>query len=81
MKKIIGYVLVAIAVLNVLGFIYMLITNGNKFNDNSGYFLKKIIFAIGIGGLGIYLIRTTKKEENSIVPKNNSEIEKNKFRL
>lgn len=76
MKKIIGYVLIGISALNVIGFIYLLITNNNKFSDNSGYFLKKIIFAIGIGGLGIYLIRTTKKEDNSIVPKNNSEIEK-----
>lgn len=58
MKKIIGYICIAVAVLNVIGFMYLLISNPDKLSNNSSYFIKKIAFAIGVGGIGIWLIQT-----------------------
>ena len=75
MKKVIGYILIAIAVLNVVGFVYMLVTNSGKFENNSEYFIKKIVFAIGWGGLGIYLIQSS-KPKSSEIEVSNSKIEK-----
>ena len=76
MKKVIGYILIAIAVLNVVGFVYMLVANSGKFENNSEYFIKKIVFAIGLGGLGIYLIQSN-KPKSSEIEVSNSKIEKN----
>jgi hypothetical protein len=69
MKKTIGYICIAIAVLNVIGFIYLMATNPDKLSNNSGYFVKKIIFSLGIGGLGIWLIQPQKNDNNNLQTK------------
>lgn len=76
MKKVIGYILIAIALLNVVGFVYMLVSNSGKFETNSEYFIKKIIFAIGLGGLGIYLIQSSKPKDSKEIEVSNSKVEK-----
>ena len=76
MKKVIGYILIAIAILNILGFIYMLVANSGKFENNVEHFIKKIIFAIALGGIGIYLIQSSKPKASTEVQASNSEIEK-----
>jgi hypothetical protein len=68
MKKIIGFICVAIAVLNVIGFIYLSISNPDKLSNNSEYFFKKIVFAIGVGGLGIWLIKSSNKKDKNNLP-------------
>ncbi|WP_370408187.1 hypothetical protein [Tenacibaculum dicentrarchi] len=76
MKKAIGYILIGIAVLNIIGFTYMLVTNSVKFEKNIEHFIKKIVFAIGLGGLGIYLIQNSKPKTSTEIQTKNSEIEK-----
>lgn len=65
MKKIIGYICILIAVLNVVGFIYLIASNPDKFSSNTAYFLKKIAFAIIVGGIGIWLIQSKSKSDGS----------------
>lgn len=68
MKKIIGYICIAIALLNVVGFIYLTISNPDKLSGNSDYFIKKIVFALVIGGLGIWLMQSSNKNNNDNLP-------------
>lgn len=62
MKKIIGYILVAIGILNIVGLLYLSSSNPSKLSNNSEYFTKKTIIALIAGGFGIYLITTGKKK-------------------
>lgn len=62
MKKIIGYILVAIAVLNLIGLLYLSSSNPSKLSNNSEYFTRKIITALIFGAIGIYLITAVKKK-------------------
>jgi hypothetical protein len=65
MKTIIGYILLVVAILNVLGFLYLTTTNPDKLSNNSEYFVRKILFAMGMGGVGLWLILSTKKEKDN----------------
>lgn len=56
MKKIIGGVLVALAALNFIGFIYLSSVNPEKISKNSSYFGRKIITSLIVGGIGIYFL-------------------------
>lgn len=76
MKKVVGYILIGIAVLNIVGFVYMLIANSSKFENNVEHFVKRIVFAIGLGGLGIYLIQSSKSKSSTEIQTTDSEIEK-----
>ncbi|GGG12799.1 hypothetical protein [Pontibacter amylolyticus] len=75
MKKSFGYIFIAIAVLNVIGFTYLVISNPNKLSNNLEYFLKKIFFAIGVGGLGLWLIQSSNKRDKDKLSITNKNIE------
>lgn len=62
MKKIIGIILVGILVLNIIGVIYLGITNPGKLGNNSMHFIKKIAGALVIGALGVYLMSKNEKK-------------------
>ncbi len=42
-----------------------MIANPDKLSNNSSYFIKKITFAIAVGGLGIWLIQTTSDNKDT----------------
>ncbi|MBQ0734942.1 J domain-containing protein [Aquimarina celericrescens] len=58
-----GLLISLIVLLNVVGFGYLLATNFEKFQNNSEYFIKKMLYVIGLSIFAIYLI--TKKKESS----------------
>ncbi|WP_276345637.1 hypothetical protein [Daejeonella sp. JGW-45] len=68
MKKIIGYICIAVAVLNFIGFVYLLTSNPEKLSINSSYFIKKITFAVLVGGVGFWLIQPKKEDEKPNTP-------------
>ena len=68
-KIITGTILLIISILNVIGFIYLSITNPDKLSNHAEYFGKKITFAIGIGALGLWLILSSRKNKNEALPK------------
>lgn len=76
MKKVFGFIFIAIAVLNVVGFIYLISTNPDKLSDNSEYFFKKILLALVFGGIGIYLVLSNQKKDITDHQKDYSQIDK-----
>jgi len=63
MKKLIGIILIGIAVLNIVGLIYLSATNPDKLSNNSSYFGRKVAFGLILGAIGLGLLLTDKKNE------------------
>lgn len=63
MKKVFGIICIGILVLNIIGLIYMIITNPEKFENNSMHFVKKIGGALVFGTLGVYLLKGNSNNE------------------
>lgn len=76
MRKAIGCILIGIGILNIVGFAYMLIVNSSKFENNTEHFIKRIVFALGLGSLGIYLIQSGKEKPSAEINTNDSKLEK-----
>ena len=63
MKKIIGIICIGILVLNIIGLIYIVVTNPERLENNSMHFVKKIGGAFVFGAVGVYFLKSSK--ENS----------------
>ncbi|MEI7829691.1 MAG: hypothetical protein WCI31_07965 [Prolixibacteraceae bacterium] len=64
MKKIIGIILIAICGINIIGLIYLSSVNPDKVSKNAEYFGKKIVTALIVGGIGVYLVSSSSKNKS-----------------
>jgi len=64
MKKVFGFILIAIAAVNIFGFIYLSSVNPDKLSKNSSYFGRKFITSLILGGVGIYLLTSDSKKDS-----------------
>jgi len=61
-KKLIGYILIGLLILRVIGLIYMSNSNPESFAKNSVLLIKNLLLSIAIfGSLGVYLIFSSSK--------------------